>query len=159
LILASSAVVRDVIQKVFQPPWTENTFSHWGKGVTVILGAIALAMALPEVRVIFWFVLFAWSGLACFTPVILCSLFWKRTTLPGAIAGLVAGFATTVLWVLFFKSRFYDLYEMIPGFAMGFAGTIVVSLLTRKPEGADQEFDAVHRAVGTPFNKRRKDWV
>lgn len=157
LILASSAVVRDVIQKVYQPPWTENTFSHWGKGVTVILGAIALALALPEVRVIFWFVLFAWSGLACFTPVILCSLFWKGTTLPGAIAGLIAGFATTVLWVLFFKSRFYDLYEMIPGFAMGFAGTVAVSLLTRKPEGADQEFDAVHRAVGTPFNKRRKD--
>jgi Na+/proline symporter len=153
LILASSAVVRDVIQKVFQPPWSENTFSHWGKGVTVILGGIALALALPEVRVIFWFVLFAWSGLACFTPVILCSLFWKGTTLAGAIAGLVAGFGTTVLWVLIFKSRFYDLYEMIPGFAMGFLGTIIISLFTGKPEGADQEFDAVHRTVGTPFKK------
>ena len=153
LILASSAVVRDVIQKVFRPAWSENTFSHWGKGVTVALGIIALALALPEVRVIFWFVLFAWSGLACFTPVVLCSLFWKGTTLAGAIAGLVAGFGTTVLWVLVFKERFYDLYEMIPGFAMGFLATYVVSLFTRKPPNADEEFHEVHRTVGTPFRK------
>ena len=153
LILASSAVVRDVIQKVFKPAWSDKTFSHWGKGVTVILGLIALAMALPEVRVIFWFVLFAWSGLACFTPVILCSLFWKGTTLAGAIAGLVAGFGTTVLWVLVLKEHFYDLYEMIPGFAMGFLATIVVSLFTKTPEGAEEEFHAVHNKVGTPFKR------
>lgn len=153
LILASSAVVRDVIQKVFQPAWSDNTFSHWGKGVTVILGIIALALALPEVRVIFWFVLFAWSGLACFTPVILCSLFWKGTTLAGAIAGLVAGFGTTVLWVLVLKEHFYDLYEMIPGFAMGFLATIIVSLFTKKPSGAEEEFHAVHNRVGTPFKR------
>jgi len=153
LILASSAVVRDVIQKVFKPAWSDKAFSHWGKGVTVILGLIALAMALPEVRVIFWFVLFAWSGLACFTPVILCSLFWKGTTLAGAIAGLVAGFGTTVLWVLVLKDHFYDLYEMIPGFAMGFLATIVVSLFTKTPEGAEEEFHAVHKKVGTPFKR------
>jgi sodium/proline symporter len=153
LILASSAVVRDVIQKVFRPAWSENTFSYWGKGVTVVLGLIALALALPEVRVIFWFVLFAWSGLASFTPVVLCSLFWKGTTLAGAIAGLVAGFGTTVLWVLVFKERFYDLYEMIPGFIMGFLATIIVSLFTSKPPGADEEFESVHRTVGSPFKR------
>jgi sodium/proline symporter len=153
LILASSAVVRDVIQKVFQPGWSDKTFSRWGKGVTVVLGVIALALALPEVRVIFWFVLFAWSGLACFTPVILCSLFWKGTTLAGAIAGLVAGFGATVLWVLVLKEHFYDLYEMIPGFAMGFLATIIVSLFTKKPEGAIEEFYAVHKSVGSPFKK------
>jgi sodium/proline symporter len=156
LILASSAVVRDVIQKVFKPGWSDNTFSHWGKGVTVVLGAIALALALPEVRVIFWFVLFAWSGLACFTPVILCSLFWKDTTLAGAIAGLAAGFATTVIWVLVLKEHFYDLYEMIPGFAMGFLVTIIVSLFTKKPEGANDEFYSVHKSVGSPFKKAEK---
>ncbi|MGK0297417.1 MAG: sodium/proline symporter [Gammaproteobacteria bacterium] len=157
LILASSAVVRDVIQKVFQPGWSDKTFSRWGKGVTVVLGVIALALALPEVRVIFWFVLFAWSGLACFTPVILCSLFWKGTTLAGAIAGLVAGFGTTVLWVLVLKEHFYDLYEMIPGFAMGFLATIIVSLFTKKPEGAIEEFYAVHKSVGSPFKKPIND--
>ena len=70
LILASSAVVRDVIQKTFNPPWTDKVFSRWGKLTTVVIGAVAVALALQEVRVIFWFVLFAWSGLAsAFTPV------------------------------------------------------------------------------------------
>jgi len=158
LILASSAVVRDVVQKVIQPGWTERKFSHWGKAVTVILGVLALVLALQEVRVIFWFVLFAWSGLAsAFTPVILCSLFWKRTTLAGAIAGMIAGFGMTILWVFIFKSQFYELYEMVPGFVAGFIATIGVSLFTARPEGADQEFDDVHKTVGSAFRAGVKD--
>lgn len=156
LILASSAVVRDVIQKIFEPDWSEKVFSRWGKLVTVVIGAAALALALPEVRVIFWFVLFAWSGLAsAFTPVVLCSLFWKRTTKAGAIAGMLAGFLGTVGWVLFFKSQFYDLYEMIPGFTLGFAATIGVSLVTQPPAGAAEQFESVWRVVGRPFRPGR----
>jgi sodium/proline symporter len=148
LLLASSAVVRDVVQKVLHPGLSERQFSMLGKLTTVVIGAIALALALPEVRVIFWFVLFAWSGLAsAFTPVVLCSLFWSRTTKAGAIAGMVAGFAATVLWVLVFKEDFYSLYEMLPGFLAGFAVTIGVSFFTRPPEGAADELESVRRAI------------
>jgi Na+/proline symporter len=85
-------------------------------------------------------VLFAWSGLACaFTPVVLCSLFWKRTSRAGAIAGMVGGFLTAVVWVVGFKGATYDLYEMLPGFAL----TIGVSLLTEPPEGIDEDFAEV----------------
>ena len=134
LILASSAVVRDVIQQVVKPDWSEAVLSRWGKATTVVLGLGALALALTEVRVIFWFVLFAWSGLACaFAPVVLCALFWKRATRAGAIAGMTTGFLVTVGWVLFAKSGFYDLYEMIPGFLAGLLATVVVSLATARP--------------------------
>lgn len=147
-ILASSAVVRDVIQKVLHPGLSERGFSFLGKLTTVVIGAIALALALPEVRVIFWFVLFAWSGLAAaFAPVVLCSLFWRGTTRPGAIAGMTAGFLTTVLWVLLFKEQFYSLYEMLPGFLAGFAVTIGVSLFTQPPAGAAEELESVRRAI------------
>jgi Na+/proline symporter len=152
LILASSAVVRDIVQKVFRSDLTERRLSTYGKLVTVVIGAGALVMALVEVRMIFWFVLFAWSGLACaFAPVVLCSLFWKGTTRAGAIAGMIGGFTTTIAWVLFFKEGFYDLYEMLPGFAVGFAFTIGVSLLTEPPEGAAEEMQAVKEAVGPVF--------
>ncbi len=148
VILASSAVVRDVVQKVLHPGLSERQLSLLGKLTTVVIGAIALALALPEVRVIFWFVLFAWSGLAAaFTPVVLCSLFWNRTTKAGAIAGMVAGFAATILWVLLFKEDVYSLYEMVPGFLAGFTVTIGVSLFTRPPEGAADELDSVRRAI------------
>jgi len=152
LILASSAVVRDLGQKVLRPDLSDRRASFWGKVTTVVLGAGALVLALEEPRVIFWFVLFAWSGLAAaFTPPILCSLFWKGTTRAGAVAGMVAGFLTTVVWVVAFKAAFLDLYEMLPGFTVGFAVTIVVSLLGEAPAGAAVEHDSVWAAVAHPF--------
>ncbi len=53
-----------------------------------------------------------------------------------------------MIWAITLKQHFYDLYEMIPGFAAGFLATIVVSLLTEPPEGADEEFDAVWKVIG-----------
>jgi sodium/proline symporter len=156
LILASSAVVRDVVQQVFHPEWSERRLSIYGKLTTVVIGAGALVLALTEARMVFWFVLFAWSGLAsAFTPVVLCSLFWKGTTKAGAIAGMAAGFSTTVAWVLFFKERFFDLYEMLPGFAAGFLFTIGVSLVTETPDGAEAEVKAVRAEVGPVFRRKK----
>lgn len=148
LILASSSVVRDVIQKLWHPELPEGRIALFGKLVTVVIGTAAVLLAMGQVRLVFWFVLFAWSGLAsAFAPVVICGLFWKRTTRAGAIAGMIAGFLAAVLWVVLLKEEFYDLYEMIPGFAAGFVVTIFVSLMTRPPEGAAQEFDSVWRAV------------
>ncbi len=161
LIMASSSVVRDVIQKILRPDLAERSLSTVGKLVTVVLGAVAAAFALAQARMIFWFVLFAWSGLACaFTPVVLCSLFWKRTTRAGAVAGMAGGFLATVLWATLLKAHFYNLYEMLPGFAVGFALTIVVSLLTRPPEGAAAEMEAVRADAGMrPRRQRARDAV
>ena len=135
LLLASSAVVRDVVQKTLGSRASERRLTLYGKITTALIGVMALAFAFGEVRVLFWFVLFAWSGLgAAFTPVVLAALFWKGTTRRGAIAGMVVGFLTTVVWVVAFKERFYDLYEMIPGFLAGFATIVAVSRWNRGTE-------------------------
>jgi sodium/proline symporter len=152
LILASSAVVRDVVQKIFRPEASQRRLSLLGKLITVIIGVVGLGLALGEVRLIFWFVLFAWSGLACaFTPVVLCSLFWPRTTRAGAIAGMAGGFLITVAWVVWFKAGFHDLYEMLPGFFGGLLITVVVSLFTHPPPGAKDEMRRVREEVGRPY--------
>jgi len=152
LILASSVVVRDVVQQALGSQASERSLSFLGRGVTVVIGLVAFWVALADVRAIFYFVLFAWSGIACaFTPVVLCSLFWKRTTKAGAVAGMIGGFVVTVVWVVWFKERFYDLYEMIPGFVAGFGCCIGVSLLTPVDEEAAAELEDVHRVVGRIF--------
>ena len=144
LILASASVVRDVIQQTMKLTIGERTLSLIGKLVTVVIGVVALIAALMEIRAIFWFVLFAWSGIAAaFTPAIICSLFWDKTTKIGAITGMVSGFIATIVWVLFFKERFFDLYEMIPGFIVGFAVVITVSLLGSPPPGAKEEMISI----------------
>jgi sodium/proline symporter len=135
LIMASSTLIRDVLQKTVGSVASDSRLAIYGKASTLILGLIAVGLAATEAKVIFWFVLFAWSGLACaFAPAVLCALFWPRTTRQGALAGMTSGFIVTVVWAAFFKAEFHDLYEMIPGFAAGLLFTVAVSLGTRKEE-------------------------
>ena len=139
LLLASSAVVRDFMQKIAGSTKSDKTLATYGKVLTLVIGAAGIAFAAVESPLIFWFVLFAWSGLgAAFGPVILCALYYPRTTLSGAIAGVLGGFLTTVVWVLVFKERTYDLYEMIPGFFTGLLLTIGVSNLSSNTAPANR---------------------
>ncbi len=133
LLLSSSAIVRDTMQKIFGSDKSDRQLATYGKFVTVIIGVIGVAFAVPEAQFIFWFVLFAWSGLgAAFGPALLGLLYYKKITREGIIAGMLGGFLTSVIWVLMFKEQSYNLYEAIPGFTAGFVLTWGVSRLTWK---------------------------
>ena len=136
LLLASSAVVRDTMQKIFNSTKSDESLANVGKVVTVLIGILGITFAIEEVKFLFWFILFAWSGLgAAFGPVILCMLYYEKTAVKGAAAGMVFGFGTTILWILKYKSETYDLYEMIPGFIVGLLTILIVSRLTwKEPE-------------------------
>jgi len=132
LILASSAVVRDYLEKVRRFSAGDQRLARIGQWVTVIIGVFAMLVALTETRAVFWFVLFAWSGLgAAFGPVLLCSLYWRRTTRAGAVAGMLTGFLTIIAWVALFKDAAYELYEMVPAFFAALLATVLVSLATQ----------------------------
>ncbi len=139
LNLASSALVHDFFGKVRNTfsrsessgKMREATLAMW---VTVFIGLGGCLIAMQETGLIFDLVLFAWSGLgAAFGPVMLCLLRWKKTTQAGVIAGMVAGFGTSILWVVFAKEHFYDLYEMVPAFITALLATIIVSRMTADP--------------------------
>jgi len=133
LILASSAVVRDYLQKIRGSARSDEALAKTGKFVTLLIGVIGIVFALQQSPLIFWFVLFAWSGLgAAFGPVLLCALWYKPTNLWGAVAGMLGGFLTTMAWVVWFKSMTYELLEIVPGFLVGLALTIGVSHLTKR---------------------------
>lgn len=134
LILASSAVVRDYWQQIRGTRLNDRALANRGKIVTLLIGLIGIGFALHQSPVIFWFVLFAWSGLgAAFGPVLLCALWYPRTTLRGAVAGMLGGFLTTVAWVLWIKPLAWDLLEVIPGFLAGLALTVWFSRLPDQP--------------------------
>jgi len=137
LLLASSAVVRDTMHGIFNSRRSDHSLAVIGKLVTVVIGALGITFAIEEVKFLFWFILFAWSGLgAAFGPVIICMLYYRKATLQGAIAGMLFGFGVTIVWILKYKAQTYDLYEMIPGFFTGLAVTWLVSRLTWKGETA-----------------------
>ena len=157
LLLASSAVVRDFMQKIAGSVKSEESLAAYGKILTLVIGVAGIAFAAVESPLIFWFVLFAWSGLgAAFGPVILCALYYPRTTLSGAIAGVLGGFLTTVIWVLVFKARTYDLYEMVPGFLVGLLLTVVVSNVSGKIRAQKTSHREERSDAAIPVTRARK---
>ncbi|MBN1222413.1 MAG: sodium/proline symporter [Candidatus Aminicenantes bacterium] len=147
LILLSSSIIRDVYQKIFRPDAPQKSLVLMGKIITIVVGIAAFWFSLSETRLIFWFVLFAWSGIgAAFCPVMVLSLLWKGMTRAGAIAGMCSGFVITMTWAIFFKSA-TNLYEMVPGFFGAIVVIILVSLFTQPPQGAARDLESVSETV------------
>jgi sodium/proline symporter len=147
LVVASSAVTRDLYQQVFRPNIPDNKLGKLSAYITLVMALLALGLAMvvaittPE-RTVFWFTIFGWSGIAStFCPVIILSLFWKAYSERGAIATMITGF----LSVPFFKfivqplegigPYFEKLDVMGPSFAVAMAvGFIVTKIYPREKE-------------------------
>ncbi len=145
LLVAASAVVRDVYEKVLHRGETlsQRRLVFLSRAVVVLLVALAVGFGMVAEQVVFWLVLFAWAGLgASLGPTSILALFWPRATRAGVIAGILTGTATTVIWYLVPALKSH-LYELVPAFALALLATVVVSLLTRPPEDAE----ALHQAM------------
>lgn len=113
----------------------------------LLIALIAVVIALDEDSVIFRVVSFAWAGFgATFGPVMLFSLFWKRTNRAGAIAGMVSGAAMVFIWKLGISrlGGVFAIYELLPAFVFSAICVVIVSLLTAPPsKEIEEDFDAV----------------
>ncbi|MFQ5717361.1 MAG: sodium/proline symporter, partial [Nitrospinales bacterium] len=127
LIVAASAVAHDVYARMSRRPPSQEKILRISRIAVLALGVGAMLVALTEVRVIFWFVLFAWSGLgAAFGPVILFTLYSRNVTLRGAVAGMTVGFATTILWKVTGLSDSV-IYELVPAFLLSSLAILIFS--------------------------------
>jgi len=130
IIVAASSVAHDVVSKMWRRDLNPKQIVFISRMTILVLGIGAVLIALTETRVIFWFVLFAWSGLgASFGPLILFTLYSKTVTREGAIAGMLTGFGVTILWK---ESGLSDavIYEMVPAFLLATLAVWGVSKLT-----------------------------
>nr|WP_020006558.1 sodium/proline symporter [Salinicoccus albus] len=134
LLIASSTIAEDLWNKIFHKgELNEEKTILISRIATILLGAFGIVIAINPLDSVFWMAVFAWAGLAtCFGPPIILSLFWKRVTKIGAIAGMITGPAVTVLWYLFPP---LDIYEGGPAFISALIVIVVVSLFTKPPEG------------------------
>lgn len=131
LLVAASSVSHDLMEKVFGLARTGRASLWAGRASVVILGGAAALVALQDVRVVFWFVLFAWSGLgAAFGPLLLLGLTTERVTRWGALAGVVTGFGVTVAWKLTGLSDRL-IYELVPAFFLSALAVLAFSALER----------------------------
>jgi sodium/proline symporter len=130
LLVCSSALTEDFYKGFFRKQASQRELVWVGRGMVLAVSLVAIAIASdPESRVL-GLVSYAWAGFgAAFGPVVLLSLFWKRMTRNGALAGMVVGALTVILW----KHTGSALYEMVPGFLAASVAIVVASLLDAPP--------------------------
>jgi sodium/proline symporter len=145
LLVCSSALTEDFYRGLLRPKAGHVELVWVGRAMVLGVALIAIWIARdPDSRVL-GLVAYAWAGFgAAFGPVVVLSLLWKRMTRNGAIAGMLAGALTVLLW----KQTGSALYEIVPGFAMATLAIVVVSLLGRSPSPAvQQQHEQVHAAL------------
>lgn len=136
LLVASSSFTSDIYKPIFRKDASDKETLWVGRGVVLVVAVIAFFIASSKgsgAQAIMNLVENAWAGFgSSFGPVVLLSLFWKRTTYKGAIAGVVGGAAVDVLWLIFLSGT-TGVYELLPGFIAGFICCYVVSLIDKAP--------------------------
>ncbi len=143
LLVAASAVVRDIYQKLIkkQSELSQRKLVVISRAIVFLVVLAAVFLALAAGKVVFWLVLFAWAGLgAAFGPTSILAIFWKRTNLPGVIAGIVTGALTVIAWSQIPVLKGF-VYELVPAFFFAMLATIIFSLLTKPNKVAQQKFE------------------
>lgn len=147
LLIAASAVSKNLFEGIIKKDADDKQVMHVSRLVLLLITAIGIAIAWNENSVIFTIVSFAWAGFgATFGPIMLFSLFWKRTNRAGAVAGMISGGVMVFVWNLLLKplGGVFGIYELLPAFLISCIFIVTVSLLTAAPSREIQdEFDRV----------------
>ena len=147
LLIAASAVSQNLYRSVFKKDATDKQVMWCSRITLVAITLIAMVIAWNSNSTVFGITSFAWAGFgAAFGPLVLFSLFWKRTNWYGAIAGMVSGGAMVFIWKLLIKplGGVFGIYELLPAFIISCIMIVAVSLATGKPsKEIEAEFDSV----------------
>jgi sodium/proline symporter len=147
LLIAASAFSRNIYNGIINKKATDKQVMLVSRLTLLVVAIIGILIALDENSVIFKIVSFAWAGFgATFGPILLFSLFWKRTNRAGAIAGMLGGGGMVFVWKLLIRpiGGVFGIYELLPAFIFACILIVVVSLLTKKPSKEIlAEFEAV----------------
>jgi len=142
LLVCASALTQDLYKAFFRQQAGQRELVWFGRAMVFAVAVVAILIARdPDSRVLSM-VSYAWAGFgAAFGPVVLLSLVWPRMTRNGALAGMLVGAVTVLVWQHY---HWFQLYEMVPGFGFATLAIIAASLLDQPPSARQQ---AIHEAV------------
>lgn len=151
LLVASSSFTSDIYKPLIRKKASDKETLWIGRAVVLIIAVIAFFIASSNgqgAKAIMSLVSNAWAGFgSAFGSVVILSLFWRRFTYKGALAGVIAGAVTDVLWLVLctnaldgmFGESFSTciwasgIYEIIPGFIVSMLAAVIVTLMDKKP--------------------------
>ena len=134
LLVSSSALAEDVYKHLIRKHATQKEIVNVGRFAVVAISIVALVLALNSQSSVIGLVSYAWAGFgAAFGPAIILSLFWRNMHRNGALAGIIVGGVTIVVWKQLHGGVF-ELYELVPGFILSTLAIIFFSLISGAPE-------------------------
>ncbi|MDR2477820.1 MAG: sodium/proline symporter [Treponema sp.] len=146
MFIVSSSLANDMYKDIFKKNASEAEVMWIARLTMLLVTVIGVLIAIFGSQSIFRVVSYAWAGLgAAFGPLILFSLFWKRTTFPAAVAGMLSGGILVILWknLIAKLGGVFAVYELLPAFIVSCAVIVLVSLGTKKPSAEiEKEFEA-----------------
>lgn len=147
LLASASSISQDIMQTYGKKKFSDEVSVRIAKITVVIISLIAIFIARDPNSSVFQIVSFAWAGFgASFGPVVLLSLFWKRSNKQGAIAGMITGGVMIFVWKYLIKPMggAFGIYELLPAFVLALIVNIAVCLMTSAPsKEITDTFDAV----------------
>lgn len=149
LLVSASSVAEDIYKGILKKDADDKKVLRVSRITVLVIAVLAYIIALDPNSSIMGLVSNAWSGLgSAFGPIVVLSLFWKRTNFQGAVAGIVTGALTVIVWDYIplvggqTLGAATGLYSLLVGFALSLVAIVVVSLLTPPPtEEMLQEFE------------------
>jgi sodium/proline symporter len=146
LLVSSSALAEDLYRKLLRPDASQTEIVLVGRLAVVLLAIVALLLAFDPGSTVLGLVGYAWAGFgAAFGPVLVLSLYWPRMNWAGALAGVVVGGVTVVVWKQL-SGGLFDLYEIVPGVLLATLAIVGASLATAPPPAAVRDGFARFRA-------------
>ena len=145
LLVAASAFAQDFYRTLLRKDAEQKELVWISRASVLVIASLAIFLGLNPNNFILDMVAYAWAGFgAAFGPALLMSLFWRRTTRNGVLAGIITGGVTVLVWKQF---AFWGLYEIVPGFLLALSAIYIVSRLDDKPaESITATFDSVGRS-------------
>lgn len=149
LLVSSSALTEDFYKVFFRPNASQKELVWVGRLMVLLVAVIAIVIARDPASKVLGLVGYAWAGFgAAFGPVVILSLLWPRMTRNGALAGMLVGALTVIVWR---NAAWFGLYEMVPGFLLSGAAIILFSLLDKTPSmRMQQDFAQMEAEMANP---------
>ncbi|QEY26770.1 sodium/proline symporter PutP [Neisseria zalophi] len=144
LLVCSSAITEDFYKGFLRPDATQGELVWIGRLMVLAVSVIAIIIASDPDSKVLGLVSYAWAGFgAAFGPVVILSVFWKRMTSAGALAGMIVGAVVVVLWK---EQANSSLYEIVPGFIACLIAIVAVSLMGKTTEAVENTFDEADKS-------------
>lgn len=136
MIIGASAMGENIFRGLLHRKATDRQVMMVARATLAVMFLFGIWVAFDQNSSIFQVVSYAWAGLgASFGPLMLCSLYWRRANRPGAVAGMLVGAASVLIWHEFIKpfGGVFAIYELLPAFILSLLSIVIVSLLTPPP--------------------------